>query len=194
MLIGHYGRYRDRTAEVGLHESNISLILLYPSSGLPSEFLFYKIFGDIPPATYELACLENWLGNMNNETIRTHKAVYNLIIRDLDRLVGALDKVAADPDSFLHTNENHGDYQRAMTVKDYAIKTGRELPYSELRRRFQSYRTLLENIKERRVLTRQEQEERKEFLEFVRFFSQLEEDYAQRLRFQDGGIYDSDDE
>ena len=81
--------FEDRVTEGCNHENNFILIQLYP---LPNDvpirdYVFYKIFGGVPPADYILACLESWLKNPNDETIRTCEGVYSEIAKNLGEII-----------------------------------------------------------------------------------------------------------
>ena len=167
-----------------LHEQGISLLQLSPlySQLIPASPVFYKIFGGVPSAEYELGCLELWLKEAENtEEKRTpfYNGVYALVVNDLDFIIEALDKVSK-PD---YKHEDSVDFQRAMTIENYMTLRNIKTPYSELRSKFQAYKNLLENIKENRLLTGQEHKCRNEFLEFVKYFITLEQDYARSMDF-----------
>lgn len=164
------------------HSSGMRLLRISPLSDfydLPGTHQYYKIFGGdcIAAADYDLACLVTWLEDPRHPGkeggIRQSKGVYQAVTRDLDVIIAAFD--SSSTEKFL--GESAVAQQRVETVKHYAQQVGLPSDSKTLQRRVCSYKDVLEQIKAGKKLSRAQESVRKEFIDFARFFKNLEQKY-----------------
>jgi len=142
--------------------------------------LFYRILGREATLLYTESLLKK-----PQETIkRGEEMYYSNITKNLDFLISTLDKETK------RENPNWGpETQAVLTIDNYVMQNNQIHDYPKLREEFQSYKTILENLKKGTILTRREEEIKEKFLQLLRFFVELEHRHYEMKLFSE----DTDD-
>src|SRR3989344_571425 len=145
-----------------LHLHGVSLIKLAPLgySDISDERHYYKIFGgkSVASSVYELSCFTDWIRNPEKTSIASE--VYNALHLDFNLMVSALDRSAQNEAEF---QTSMADSLRVLSIENYANSVGwTPIDSASLRRRFQGFIALCDNLCSGRILCQSEHEERVE--------------------------------
>ena len=143
----------------------------YLADAMLSGPLFYRVLGRESTLLYTISLLTE-----PKKTRRVGEVYYYPeITENLDFLIDGLDKESK------HETPNYGPKQQAvLTIENYVRQNNETINYLELREEFQSYKTILENLKKGMILTEREEEIKERFLSLLRFFVELEHRHYER--------------
>ena len=119
--------------------------------------------------------------NTESVTRKWGKAYHNDVIENLETIIKAVSEGPKPNESSLDI-----DYQIRETLKNYYNHVTKEqiLP-TEIRRRFQSYKNIFENLEKGYKLSEQEEKDKQDFLNITKFFLNLEREHKDWERHLD---------
>ena len=151
------------------------LVRISPGDETYLGHTFYRLFGGNSTLDYIMGLIENPQETRSLNYI----GIYKSFTSNLDQVIESLSKTHVTEQSYYIGSQ----IRETLTNYFHQIKQDTEIP--EIRRRLQSYKTILENINNGVELSKIEQKEQKELLDILKFFSSLEESYRNSARFKD---------